>query len=169
MCRSIQPLHNYEPPTTADEVTAAALQYVRKISGTTRPARVNQAAFDAAVAEVAAATERLLSSLVATSSPHTRALERERARARWEPRRASARVPAGARLGPDQDNREGLTAALGAAPRTGANNQCGFSVCKGCPSVIGCIASWHRWLTAPAHSQDGGPGAPQGAHCCWFP
>jgi len=90
MCRSIQPLHNYEPPTTADEVTAAALQYVRKISGMTRPARVNQAAFDAAVAEVAAATETLLISLVATSPPHSRALERERARARWEPRRASA-------------------------------------------------------------------------------
>ena len=90
MCRSIQPLHNYEPPTTADEVTAAALQYVRKISGMTRPARVNQAAFDAAVAEVAAATETLLISLVATSPPHNRAQERERARARWEPRRASA-------------------------------------------------------------------------------
>ena len=90
MCRSIQPLHNYEPPTTADEVPAAALQYVRKISGMTRPARVNQAAFDAAVAEVAAATETLLISLVATSPPHNLALERERARARWEPRRASA-------------------------------------------------------------------------------
>ena len=90
MCRSIQPLHNYEPPTTTDEVTAAALQYVRKISGMTRPARVNQAAFDAAVAEVAAATEALLTSLVATSPPHDRAVERERARARWEPRRASA-------------------------------------------------------------------------------
>ena len=90
MCRSIQPLHNYEPPTSADEVTAAALQYVRKISGMTRPARVNEAAFDAAVTEVAAATEALLTSLVATSPPHDRAVERERARARWEPRRASA-------------------------------------------------------------------------------
>jgi len=64
MCRSIQPLHNYEPPTTADEVTAAALQYVRKISGMTRPARVNQAAFDAAVHQIAVTTQELLNSLV---------------------------------------------------------------------------------------------------------
>jgi hypothetical protein len=90
MCRSIQPLHNYEPPTTPDEVNAAALQYVRKVSGMTRPARVNQAAFDSAVASVAAATEALLASLVATSPPHDRAAERERARARWEPRQATA-------------------------------------------------------------------------------
>jgi hypothetical protein len=69
MCRSIQPLHNYEPPTTPDEVSAAALQYVRKISGMTRPARVNQAAFDSAVASVAAATEALLEALVATTPP----------------------------------------------------------------------------------------------------
>jgi hypothetical protein len=90
MCRSIQPLHNYEPPTTADEVGAAALQYVRKISGMTRPARVNQAPFDSAVEAVAAATEALLESLVATTPPHDRALERQRARAKWEPRQATS-------------------------------------------------------------------------------
>jgi hypothetical protein len=90
MCRSIQPLHNYEPPTTPDEVNAAARQYVRKISGMARPARVNEAAFDSAVEAVAAATEALLHALVATSPPHDRALERERARARWEPRQATA-------------------------------------------------------------------------------
>ena len=55
MCRSIQPLHNYEPPSSADDVSAAALQYVRKISGTTKPPRINQAAFDRAVEAVAAA------------------------------------------------------------------------------------------------------------------
>ena len=91
MCRSIQPLHNYEPPTTPDEVNAAARQYVRKISGMARPARVNEAAFDSAVEAVAAATKALLEALVATSPPHDRALERERARSRWEPRQATAR------------------------------------------------------------------------------
>jgi hypothetical protein len=78
MCRSIRPLHNYDPPTTADEVGAAALQYVRKISGMTRPARVNQAAFDSAAEAVAAATKALLEALVATTPPHDRALERQR-------------------------------------------------------------------------------------------
>jgi hypothetical protein len=86
MCRSIQPLHNYEPPTTPDEVRAAALQYVRKISGMTRPARVNEPAFDAAVEAIAAATRGLLATLVATTPPHNRTLERQRARVRWEQR-----------------------------------------------------------------------------------
>jgi hypothetical protein len=90
MCRSIQPLHNYEPPTTADEVQAAALQYVRKISGMTHPAQANQAAFDRAVASVAAATQELLAGLVATSPPHDRTVDRARARARWERRGARA-------------------------------------------------------------------------------
>ena len=82
MCRSIQPLHNYEPPTTADEVSAAALQYVRKVSGMRKPAAVNRAAFDLAVAAVTAATAQLLDSLVATAPPHDRAIERQRALAR---------------------------------------------------------------------------------------
>ena len=90
MCRSIQPLHNYEPPSSADEVRAAALQYVRKISGTTKPPRVNQAAFDHAVEAVAAATQELLEALVATSPPHDRAVERQRAGARRERQLASA-------------------------------------------------------------------------------
>jgi len=84
MCRSIQPLHNYEPPSSADEVRAAALQYVRKVSGMTRPARVNQAAFDRAVEAVSAATQKLLEALVATTPPRDRAVERQRARTRWE-------------------------------------------------------------------------------------
>ncbi len=88
MCRSIQPLHNYDPPTTADEVRAAALQYVRKISGTARPSHVNEAAFGRAVAAVAAATQELLEALVSTTPPHDRAVERRRARARWERRQA---------------------------------------------------------------------------------
>jgi len=89
MCRSIQPLHNYEPPTGPGEVRAAALQYVRKVSGMTRPSRVNEAAFDRAVEAVAAATTGLLASLVATTPPHDRVVERERARARFERREAS--------------------------------------------------------------------------------
>jgi len=86
MCRSIQPLHNYEPPTTAEEVRAAALQYVRKVSGMTRPARTNQAAFERAVDGVEAATAALLADLVALGPPHDRAVERARARARRESR-----------------------------------------------------------------------------------
>jgi hypothetical protein len=93
MCRSIQPLHNYDPPSGQEEVrAAAAVQYVRKISGMTRPSCVNEAAFDRAVAAVATATQALLESLVATSPPHDRALDRQRARARWERRRGSGAV-----------------------------------------------------------------------------
>jgi hypothetical protein len=92
MCRSIQPLHNYEPPTSADEVRAAALQYVRKVSGMTRPAPANQAAFERAVEAVTAATQALLDGLVPLSPPHDRAVERRRARARWE--RRNVAVPA---------------------------------------------------------------------------
>jgi hypothetical protein len=90
MCRSIHPLHNFEPPTTADEIREAAVQYVRKISGMTRPARVNQPAFDRAVEEVAAATSLLLESLVSTTPPHDRVVERERARARFERRQLAS-------------------------------------------------------------------------------
>ena len=64
MCRNIRTLHNFEPPATADEVEAAALQYVRKVSGSTKPSRANQEAFDRAVVEVAQATTRLLDQLV---------------------------------------------------------------------------------------------------------
>ena len=92
MCRSIRPLHNYEPPTGPDEVREAALQYVRKVAGMTRPARVNEEAFDRAVEAVAGATADLLATLVPTTPPHDRAIERQRARARWERRG----TPAGA-------------------------------------------------------------------------
>jgi hypothetical protein len=90
MCRSIQPLHNYQPPTTADEVRAAALQYIRKVSGTAKPARANQAAFDRAVDAVTLATADLLAALVATTPPHDRATERRLAQARWERRQRVA-------------------------------------------------------------------------------
>jgi hypothetical protein len=89
MCRSIHTLHNFEPPTTADEVDAAALQYVRKVSGMTRPSARNQAVFDSAVSAVAAATRELLAGLVATTPPRDRATERERARARWQTRQSA--------------------------------------------------------------------------------
>jgi hypothetical protein len=82
MCRSIRPLHNYDPPTTEDDVRAAAIQYVRKVSGMTRPAAANAEAFERAVAAVTAATDELLSSLVTSASPRSRALEIERAKAR---------------------------------------------------------------------------------------
>jgi hypothetical protein len=82
MCRNIRTLHNFAPPATADEVDAAALQYVRKISGSTRPSQANQEVFDAAVAEVAAATRRLLDGLSTSAPPKDRAVEAEKARAR---------------------------------------------------------------------------------------
>jgi hypothetical protein len=88
MCRNIRTLHNFEPPATHDEVHAAALQYVRKVSGTARPSQANQAAFEQAVADVAAVTERLLASLVTTAPPKDREVEAAKARARAELRYA---------------------------------------------------------------------------------
>ena len=82
MCRNIRPLSNFEPPATDDEIAAAALQFVRKISGTTKPSRVNAEAFDIAVAEVAAASHRLLDALVTTAPPKDREVEAARARQR---------------------------------------------------------------------------------------
>jgi hypothetical protein len=82
MCRNIRPLNNFEPPATSDEVAAAALQFVRKVSGTTRPSQANQAAFDRAVAEVAHTTRHLLEELVTTAPPKDREVEATKARAR---------------------------------------------------------------------------------------
>lgn len=82
MCRSIRTLFNLEPSATDDEVAAAALQYVRKISGSSRPSRANQEAFDKAVAAVAAATQDLLDSLVTTAPPRDREVEAAKAKAR---------------------------------------------------------------------------------------
>jgi hypothetical protein len=82
MCRNIRTLHNFEPPASADEVHAAALQYVRKVSGSAKPSAANQAAFDAAVREVAHVTEHLLDALVTTAPPKAREAEAAKARAR---------------------------------------------------------------------------------------
>ncbi|PRY52530.1 hypothetical protein BCF74_13224 [Knoellia remsis] len=82
MCRNIRQLHNFEPPATTSEVEAAALQYVRKVSGSTKPSQANQAAFDEAVREVAAATQRLLDALVTSAPPKDREVEAAKARAR---------------------------------------------------------------------------------------
>jgi hypothetical protein len=82
MCRNIRPLHNYEPPTTEIEIEAAALQYVRKITGMNRPARVNEEAFARALQAVTDASSKLLGDLVTTAPPRSRAREIERARER---------------------------------------------------------------------------------------
>ena len=82
MCRNIRVLHNFEPPATSDEVQAAALQYVRKVSGAAKPSAANQAAFDKAVAAVAAATQELLDALVTTAPPKDREVEAIKAKAR---------------------------------------------------------------------------------------
>jgi hypothetical protein len=82
VCRNIRTLHNFSPPATPDEIQAAALQYVRKISGSSRPSRANQEAFDRAVAEVTAVTTRLLAELTTPARPRNREAEALKARAR---------------------------------------------------------------------------------------
>lgn len=86
MCRNIRVLYNFDPPTTQEEIRAAAIQYVRKVSGLPRPSAADLAAFERAVQEVATSTEQLLESLSAHTSVRTREHERERARSRWKKR-----------------------------------------------------------------------------------
>ena len=90
MCRNIQTLYNFEPEATDDEIRAAALQYVRKISGFTKPSRANEAAFERAVDEVTAATARLVDGLVTNASPRDREVEAQRKRERAAKRFATA-------------------------------------------------------------------------------
>jgi hypothetical protein len=90
MCRNIHTLFNFEPPATEDEVRDAALQYVRKISGFTKPSQANEAAFERAVDEVAVATQRLVDALVTNAPPKDREVEAERKRARAAKRYAAA-------------------------------------------------------------------------------
>jgi hypothetical protein len=82
MCRNIRTLHNFEPPATEDEVRAAALQYVRKISGYTKPSRANEAAFERAVDAVAVVSSELLDALTTAAQPRDREVEAARARER---------------------------------------------------------------------------------------
>ncbi|MBX5442227.1 MAG: DUF2277 domain-containing protein [Solirubrobacteraceae bacterium] len=89
MCRNIRPLHNFEPPTTDEEVRAAALQYVRKISGFTTPSKANEVVFERAVDAVAAASRELLDGLVTTAPPKDREVEAAKARARAQRRDAA--------------------------------------------------------------------------------
>ena len=89
MCRNIRTLHNFEPPATEDEIHASALQYVRKISGTTRPSRANAEAFERAVREVEEVSRRLLSELTTTAPPKNREIEAAKARERGARRRAA--------------------------------------------------------------------------------
>jgi hypothetical protein len=86
MCRNIRTLSNFEPPATPDEIQSAALQYVRKISGTTHPSKANEAAFARAVQAIAAETDRLLGELVTTAPPKDREVEAAKARVRAEAR-----------------------------------------------------------------------------------
>ena len=82
MCRNIKTLHNFKPPATEDEIRASSVQFVRKLSGFTRPSKANQPAFDRAVEQVAAAARELLQSLVTNAPPRDREVEASRARAR---------------------------------------------------------------------------------------
>ena len=88
MCRNIKTLANFEPPATDDEIRASALQFVRKLSGMNKPSRANEEVFNAAVAEVTEAAERLVRSLKVGSPPRDRAMEAAKARARAEKRYA---------------------------------------------------------------------------------
>ena len=90
MCRNIRTLHNFEPQANSEEIYAAALQYVRKISGTTKPSKANQEAFDRAVHEVAHITAHLLEDLVTTAPPKDREVEAAKARARAQKRFGAA-------------------------------------------------------------------------------
>ena len=89
MCRNIKTLANFEPPATGDEIRASALQFVRKLSGTTRPSRANEAAFNRAIEEVTAAAERLIQSLTTAAPPRNRDEELRKARERARERFAS--------------------------------------------------------------------------------
>jgi hypothetical protein len=89
MCRNIRTLHNFEPPATTDEVRASALQYVRKVSGSTKPSRANAEVFERAVDEIAHVTAHLLEDLVASVPPKDREVEAAKARARSEKRFAA--------------------------------------------------------------------------------
>ena len=89
MCRSIRTLHNFAPPATEEEVRAASLQYVRKVSGSTKPSQANTEAFDRAVDEIAAATSKLLDSLVTSAPPKDREIEAAKRRARAAQRYAA--------------------------------------------------------------------------------
>lgn len=86
MCRNIRVLYNFEPPTTTEEVRAAAVQFVRKVSGLARPSVADTEAFELAVEQIAATTRKLLSSLSAQTAVRTREQEKEKARARWKAR-----------------------------------------------------------------------------------
>jgi len=90
MCRNIRTLYNFEPPATREEVHDAALQYVRKISGFTKPSQANEAAFERAVEAVTAASARLLDDLVTTAPPKNREAEAAKKRLRWQQRAAGA-------------------------------------------------------------------------------
>jgi hypothetical protein len=90
MCRNIRTLHNFDPPATQEEVRASAIQYVRKVSGSTKPSRANEEAFDRAVDEVADITSRLLDSLVTTAPPKNREVEAAKLRERAAKRYAAA-------------------------------------------------------------------------------
>jgi len=90
MCRNIRTLHNFEPPATSEEAHDAALQYVRKISGSTKPSKANTEVFEAAVDEIAAATERLLDGLVTKAPPKNREIEAAKRIARSKARFAAA-------------------------------------------------------------------------------
>jgi hypothetical protein len=91
MCRNIHTLHNFDPPATPEEIRDAALQYVRKVSGYTKPPAVNREAFDRALDAVTRETARLLSELVASGPPHHREVEAAKARERWQKREAKMR------------------------------------------------------------------------------
>lgn len=105
MCRNIKPLNNFEPPATNLEVHDAALQYVRKISGTAKPSRANQAIFDQVVAEISHSTEHLLAALVSNGAPKNREIEADKARARSAKRFALA--GSGPDRSPDAGNADG--------------------------------------------------------------
>src|SRR2546426_11203132 len=112
MCRNIRVLYNFEPPTTRQEIRAAALQYVRKVSGLAKPPSADVAAFETAIDEVAKSTGRLLHSLSARTAVRTREGERVKAHARWEKREKQLRRDQ-RRTGSDQSQRSKAHSSVG--------------------------------------------------------
>jgi hypothetical protein len=109
MCRNIRILHHFEPPTTPEEIRAAALQYIRKVSGVRTPAKADAAEIERAIDSVTRATARLLEHLPARGAPRTREGERERARARWTSREARMAKDLAAKAAPSTSSDERAT------------------------------------------------------------
>ena len=157
MCRNIRPLNNFEPPATDDEVSAAALQFVRKVSGTTKPSAANQAAFDRAVHDIAHVVRHLVDELVTTAPPKNREVEAAKAR---EPGGAAVRTVTltGARVAPGSSTTESVLELLSARPLVvltgaGCSTDSGIPDYRGPNSPARMPMTYQEFVSGPAAQQ----------------